>query len=123
MYEISAVQINVHDMDEALDFYCGKLGFEEDLKDHYPQVVTLKNEGFFLLLTRVEEKAELHYPVQSQTLINFRVRENLENLVDKLKSNGVKFLNSKPEPCPVGVYIPFKDPSGNVHEFVEFREG
>ena len=122
MFKVSAVQINVHDIDSAIRFYCEVLGFEIENREHYPKVISLKHEGVLLLLSQAEVPTRVDYPKQAQTLLNFRVNEDLCSLVARLKKKGVAFLAEAPSPCPVGRFIPFVDPSGNVHELVEFSK-
>lgn len=121
MYKICVNQINVHDMDKALEFYCDKLGFEAGDKNMYPQIVPLKNAGIYLILNKTNNPTKIDYPNQAQSLINFQT-DNLEKTMHSLKQKGVEFIHKKPATCPVGVYAAFRDPSGNVHEFIEFRE-
>lgn len=118
---ISAVQFNVHNMQEALSFYCDVLGFELDLEEHLPQLATLKYDGFFLILNTVEKPSSNSYPSNAQVIVNIRV-EDVDRMLSHLKSSGTLVLHDKPQPCPVGHYIAVKDPSGNVLELVEFNE-
>jgi predicted enzyme related to lactoylglutathione lyase len=121
MYKICVNQINVHNIDEAIDFYTEKLGFEIGSRDLYPNLIPLKNAGVYLILSRVEHPTIIDYPNQAQSLINFQT-DDLAFTIESLRNKGVKFFHDKPQPCPVGVFAAFKDPSGNVHEFIEFKQ-
>ncbi|MBN2379401.1 VOC family protein [candidate division WOR-3 bacterium] len=118
MPEICVVQFNVSDMDEALDFYCSKLGFEVKKKD-YEDLILLDHEGVSVLLCKVDKPHQIDYPKVAQTVVNFKVRDLRKEMAD-LKAKGVEFIHSEPQQCPVGIYAAIRDPFGNVHELVEF---
>jgi glyoxylase I family protein len=120
MFKVCVNQINVHDIDEAMCFYSKKLGFEITTKEMYPHIVPLKNDGIYLLLSQVEKPTNIDYPNQAQSLINFQT-DSLSTTMATLKNKGVEFLHTEPQQCPVGVFAAFRDPSGNVHELVEFQ--
>ncbi len=122
MPRISVVQINVHDMDRAIEFY-QLLGFDVAERKHYPQIVKLAHDDvdrFTLLLYRVNQPAKIDYPRDSQVLFNVET-DDLESALGRLREQGVKVLHDTPEPCPVGVYAGVRDPSGNVLELIEYR--
>jgi predicted enzyme related to lactoylglutathione lyase len=120
MPKVFVTQINVSDMDKAIDFYCNKIGFEVYAKEYYPQIVQLSHEGIPLILNKVAKSTNIDYPNDAQTLIYIQT-DNLEASLKDLKSKGVELIHDSPQDCPVGVYAAFKDPFGNVHELVEFR--
>lgn len=120
MPRVCVIQINVTDMDEAIDFYSNKLGFEVSSRDHYPAIVKLANESVPIILYQVENKTNFDYPNSTQTLVNIETDDLLRRL-DELKRAGVEVLHEIPENCPVGIYAGIKDPSGNVLELVEYR--
>jgi len=119
MPKICVIQINVVDMDEALDFYCDKLGFEVDSREEYPCLVSLANEGVYFVLNRVEKPFRVDYPNVAQTLINIQTGDLYAAMAD-LKAKGVEFIHDEPQICPVGIYAAFRDPFGNAHELLEF---
>jgi lactoylglutathione lyase len=121
MYKICVNQINVHNIDEAINFYSEKLGFEVGSRDMYPHLVPLKNAGIYLILSKVEKPTKIDYPNQAQSLINFQT-DDLLSTMNNLKQRGVEFVHKEPQQCPVGIYAAFRDPSGNVHEFIEFKQ-
>lgn len=118
MPKICVIQFNVTDMDEAIDFYCSKLGFEVKQKD-YEDLILLDHEGVSVLLCKVDKPLHIDYPNVAQTLVNFQVSDLRREMAD-LKAKGVEFIHSEPQPCPVGIYVAIRDPFGNVHELVEF---
>jgi lactoylglutathione lyase len=114
------IQINVTDMDKAIDFYSNKLGFEVSSRDHYPAIVKLANENVPIILYRVDKTTPSDYPNGTQTLVNIETDDLLRSL-DELRRTGVEVLHDTPENCPVGIYAGVKDPSGNIIELVEYR--
>lgn len=121
MFKICVNQVNVHDIDQAIDFYSKKLGFEVATRDMYPHIVPLKNAGIYFILSKVEKPTKIDYPKESQSLINFQT-DDLQKTIKDLKAAGVEFIHAEPQDCPAGIYAAFKDPSGNVHELIEFRQ-
>jgi lactoylglutathione lyase len=114
------IQINVNDMDKAIDFYCVKLGFQIRSREHYPQIVVLDNEPIPLILFKVTKEAAIDYGNAAQTLINIAT-ENLVNTLEGLRAKGVTVIHETPERCPVGIYAAVRDPSGNVVELLEYK--
>lgn len=122
MPRISVVQINVHDMDRAIEFY-QLLGFDVASREHYPQIVKLAHDDaarLTFLLYKVERPARIDYPSDAQTLINVATQD-LRAALDRLRSSGVEVIHDTPEDCPVGIYAAVRDPSGNVLELIEYR--
>lgn len=117
---ISAVLINVCDMDKAIDFYCDKLGFAVLSRKLYPRMVRLEHEHIALILLLVPKPVALDYPKVAQSLLNFESRDLVAS-IRELKDRGVEFIHGSPQPCPVGAYAAFRDPFGNVHELLEAR--
>lgn len=119
--KISEVQINVSDMDKAIDFYCEKIGFKIKTRELYPQLVSLKNDSVTFLLNKVAEPAKIIYPSESCILINIQV-EDIEESIKDLKSRNVEFLHDKPQTCPEGLFAAMRDPSGNILGLLEFSK-
>lgn len=120
MYKICVNQINVHDMDKAIDFYCHKMGMKLSEDSFLPQIAQLEGAGITLILNQVELPSLSEYPLSSQVLLNFQT-DSLLHSMKELSSKGVEFIHREPHDCPVGIYAAFKDQSGNIHEMVEFR--
>ena len=117
---ICVVQINVPDMDRALDFYCDTLGFEIATRAHYPHIVPLVNEGVSFVLNLVDDVAIIDYPRVAQTLVNFET-DDLAGSLRRLEAGGAELIHRTPQDCPVGVYAAVRDPFGNVFEMLEYR--
>lgn len=121
MPRVRIIQINVSDLDQAIEWYQKTLGFEVS-KDHYhyPVAVDLVHQGCRLLLHIADKPTHIDYPNVAQTLICIQT-DDLTSSMDDLKRKGVEFIHEKPQNFPGGVFAAFKDPFGNVHELVEFR--
>ena len=120
MARVCVVQINVSDMDRAIEFYSDILGFEIQSREHYPQIVKLENETVPLLLFKVSQNSKIGYPDAALTMINIET-EDLAAALMRFEEHGVEVLHDEPETCPVGIYAAIRDPFGNVIELVEYQ--
>jgi predicted enzyme related to lactoylglutathione lyase len=80
----SGLKINVDDMDKALSFYGGKLGFEIADRSDYPRQVVLKtDDSFKLILNRVAllQKAG---PGDTQVGLTLQVND-LNQAIEKMR--------------------------------------
>lgn len=111
-------KIKVADMDEALNFYSGILGFIVHSKKHYPNSVVLENDGIALILSKSERPKYINYPNVEYTGITFQVN-HLDATVNRLNAKGVEFLHTSPQKVGVGIANKFRDPFGNVHSLLE----
>ena len=138
MIKLSNTQLWVHDQDEALAFYTGKLGFEVRTD------VTLPEMGNFRWLT-VGPPAQPDIAIvlcaipgppmmdpetadQVRTLMAkgyagtvFLTTEDCHAAYDELKGRGVEFVE-QPEERPYGIDSSFRDPSGNHIRLTQVRE-
>ena len=46
--------------------------------------------------------------------------EKIEQTAQLLKQHQVEFIVEKPTPCPPGQFISFRDPFGNILEYLQF---
>lgn len=118
---ICVVQVNVPNMDQAIDFYTGVLGFSIASRASYPFAVVLEQEAFTFLLAKCERSAVIDYPDVAQTLINIETADLVVSLAN-LKAKGVDLIHSEPQPCPPGFYAAFRDPFGNVLELLQYTK-
>jgi predicted enzyme related to lactoylglutathione lyase len=138
MIRLSNAQLWVHDQDEALAFYTGKLGWEVRAD------VTLAEMGNFRWLTvgpagqpdvSVVLMAIPGPPVmdpetteQVGTLMAkgfagtiFLTTDDVQASYEELKGRGVEF-SEEPEERPYGIDSGFRDPSGNSFRLTQVRE-
>ncbi|NYD43029.1 VOC family protein [Nocardioides panaciterrulae] len=128
MIKLDAVQMWVHDQDEALDFYTRKLGME------LRQDVTLPEMGDFRWLTVGTPDQEVEVVLMSvpgppmtdeatgqeiRSLVAkgfagtlFLGTDDCQRSYDELTARGVVFTQP-PEVRPYGIDAGFRDPSGN----------
>ncbi|MDT4910872.1 MAG: hypothetical protein QOI69_4113, partial [Pseudonocardiales bacterium] len=129
MYKIANAQLWVHDQDEALAFYTGKLGME------VRSDVTMPEMGDFRWLTvSPVNQPELAIvlmavpgpPIMDEATANevrelmakgfagtiFLTTDDCQASYDDLRARGVEFVEA-PEERPYGIDAGFRDPSGN----------
>jgi catechol 2,3-dioxygenase-like lactoylglutathione lyase family enzyme len=116
---ICVVQINVPDMDRAIEFYTDVLGFSIASRASYPFAVVLEQDAFTFLLAKCERSATIDYPDVAQTLINIQTADLVAS-IDEMKAKGVDLIHTEPQPCPPGLYAAFRDPFGNVLELLQY---
>lgn len=112
---VYAVQINVTNIDSALDFYTNKIGFEIDSKSS--KMAKLKNDGIALILNQVSQQRNIKYGEESQTILVLQTN-NLDSVVNGFKEEGIHFIEEKTE-NGVGFSAKFEDPFGNIHSILE----
>ena len=138
MYRIANAQLWVHDQDEALAFYTGKLGME------VRSDVTLPEMGNFRWLTvgpanqpdfSIVLMAIPGPPVMDDDVANqvrslmatgfagaiFLTTEDCQASYEELKARGVEFTE-EPEERPYGIDAGLRDPSGNSFRLTQVRE-
>jgi catechol 2,3-dioxygenase-like lactoylglutathione lyase family enzyme len=138
MIKISTAQVWVHDQEEALAFYTGKLGMEVRAD------VTMPELGDFRWLTVAppgqEDIAIVLMAIPGQPVLNDETAAEIRNLMGKgfagtvflttddcqasyeqLKARGVEFTE-EPEDRPYGVDCGFRDPSGNSFRLTQVKE-
>lgn len=120
MPQIAVLSLYVADLDAAASFYSDVLGFKVKQKIP-PYVVVLEHEGLEFVLCQAEKPARLDYPKSSGAVPGIAT-DNLKKSIETLKSKKVEPLHSEPQEFPGGVYVAFRDPSGNVLELLEFRK-
>jgi len=112
---VYGVQLNVTDMDSAIQFYSNKIGFETTSKT--AQTVELKNKGLRLFLNLVPTQVDIKYGKESQTILVLQTN-NLDSAISAFKKKGIRFISGKIE-NGVGYSAPFIDPFGNVISLLE----
>jgi predicted enzyme related to lactoylglutathione lyase len=139
MIRLNSAQLWVHDQDEALAFYTGKLGWEVRAD------VTVPELGNFRWLT-VAPAGQLDVAVtlmaipgppvmdpataeQVRTLMAkgfagtiFLTTDDVKGSYEELKGRGVEFTEP-PEERPYGIDSGFRDPSGNSIRLTQMRDG
>ena len=138
MIKISFAGVWVHDQDEALAFYTGKLGWELRAD------VTLPELGGYRWLTvgppDQPDVSVLLNAIPAPPVIDAATADQIRSLMGKgwagnvllttddaqasyeeLKARGVEFAEP-PEERPYGIDCAFRDPSGNQFRLTQVRE-
>lgn len=105
------LKINVEDMEKALAFYNGKLGFEVADRRGYPDSVSLASGGGEkLILNRVKRLRPLG---PNDTRLSFTLQVNdLDEAIRRMKALGVEFAETEKRKEAVGYAISIRDPFG-----------
>ncbi len=110
----------VKDRDESVQFFTGKLGFEQvrnvTIRNRPCAALRISESGPLLVL----EEAEAGYPTMQPGRIVLNTDDCLRDYY-RLKKEGVIFL-TRPEYLSVGLTVQFNDPSGNVFALFEQRD-
>jgi catechol 2,3-dioxygenase-like lactoylglutathione lyase family enzyme len=137
MYRIGNAQLWVHDQDEALAFYTGKLGME------VRSDVTMPEMGDFRWLTvspvNQPDFAIVLMAVPGPPIMDDATADDVRKLMAKgfagtiflttddcqasyedLRARGVEFVE-QPEERPYGIDAAFRDPTGNNFRLTQVR--
>ena len=117
MSQICAISIYVNDLKKGARFYSDVLGLK--MKKELPYLVLLDSDGVDMVLGAAEEPSKVDYPKGSAVVLGFQTKNLLES-IGQLQAKGVSLIHSTPQDFPGGKFIAFRDPSGNVHELLEF---
>jgi catechol 2,3-dioxygenase-like lactoylglutathione lyase family enzyme len=99
---VLALQVNVTEMDTALEFYSGKLGFEVADRSQYPWRVALKTQDQFRLI--LHKVARLRKMANNNSEIGFTIQVNdLDAAIANMKSKGVPFAETVPRKEALGM--------------------
>ncbi|MEA2201299.1 MAG: hypothetical protein QOI89_1895 [Solirubrobacteraceae bacterium] len=137
MFRIANAQLWVHDQDEALAFYTGKLGMEVRSDVTLPEMgdfrwLTVGPAGqpdFAIVLMAIpgppvldDETAEQVRSLMGKGFAGtvFLTTDDCRASYEELKARGVEFTE-QPEERPYGVDSGFRDPSGNSLRLTEVR--
>ena len=118
MPSIATISIYVDDMNAAVDFYTGQLGFRVASRPA-PVIVVLESEGVGLVLCQAERRIPQSYPTGTGTVIGL-VTPDAAAAATRLASAKADLVIKEPEPFPAGRFIAVRDPAGNVIELLEF---
>lgn len=116
MPKLSFTTILVDNMDKALEFYVGILGFEIIKKDHhYPEFVVVQQESYPIALHQIENLQA----TESRVILGIAV-DNLAETLDLLSTKNVKMIHTTPQKFFGGLFAGIYDPSGNMLELIQW---
>jgi len=108
----------VHNLSVSKAFYINVLGF--NIIEEYEDSLKLRlgsHNIFMFQGTMAAISYEHGYNSNSSLVLTV---SNLDNKIKELKSKAVVFIHNSPNENRWGRYAAFKDPSGIVHELMEF---
>ena len=120
MSQVCVIGIYVPDIQKAIDFYTTVLSFEVN-KQYGSKIVTLVHGDLPIVLEELEEFTYNANNNTSGVVLGLKTK-NIEQTVKMLKEHKVDFILDEPTKCPPGKYISFRDPFGNVLEFLQFED-
>jgi predicted enzyme related to lactoylglutathione lyase len=139
MIRLNSAQLWVHDQDEALAFYTGKLGWEVRADVTVPELgnfrwLTVAPAGqpdvaVTLMAIPGPPLMDPDTTEQVRTLMAkgfagtiFLTTDDVKSSYEELKGRGVEFTE-EPEERPYGIDSGFRDPSGNSFRLTQMQEG
>ncbi|RFU64475.1 VOC family protein [Peribacillus saganii] len=118
MSQVCVINIYVPSIQEAVDFYTAVLGFKV-YKQYSTKIVSLLHGEVPIVLE--ESENALYNPDQSVSGVVLALKtEDIYQTVTQLKEHNVEFVVEEPTDCPPGKFISFRDPFGNVLEYLQF---
>jgi catechol 2,3-dioxygenase-like lactoylglutathione lyase family enzyme len=138
MIRIANAQLWVHDQDEALEFYTGKLGMEVRSDVTVPEMgnfrwlaVSPANQPDIAIVLMAipgppvmdSQTAEEVRALMAKGFAGtvFLATDDCQASYEDLRARGVEFVE-KPEQRPYGIDAAFRDPSGNNFRLTQVRE-
>ena len=130
MQRIAHVMLVVRDYDEAIAFYCGKLGFELIEDTYQPEqdkrwvVVAPPGGGASLVLGRASDD-EQSAAIGNQTggrVFLFLQTDDFERDYRRYRDEGIEFVR-EPNVMDYGTVAVFRDLYGNQWDLIEFAKG
>jgi len=110
----------VQNLHVSKDFYLNVLGLE--LIEEHDNCIKLKvGEHTVIMFQGTMETVDYEHGYNSNSTLVFTVQD-LNKKITELKAQGVVFVHSSPNENRWGRYSAFKDPSGIVHEIMEFND-
>jgi lactoylglutathione lyase len=115
--KLYSADMYVHDLDTAIDFYVGKLGFEkrtdESVDEEGHRWVEVAPEGSETAIVLAHGFGSWSPEKVGGWSRKIFAVEDMADTVESLKGKGVEF-EGEPEESPYGVYAQVRDPDGNV---------
>lgn len=117
--QLCVISIYVPNLEKAIDFYTNTLGFEVN-KQYGPKIVTLVHGDLPIVLEEHENAAYHQDNKLSGVVLGLRT-DDIHETVKHLKEKEVNFIVDEPTPCPPGKFVSFRDPFGNILEYLQFE--
>lgn len=116
--ESPSILLVVSNLSISREFYVNVLGFS--ILEEYEDSLKLKSgsQNVFMFQGTMEA-TNYEHGYNASSILVFTV-SSLDEKIKELKSKGVVFVSEYPNENRWGRYAAFKDPSGIVHELMEF---
>lgn len=118
MSKVCVISIYVPDINEAIQFYTNVLGFKIN-KQYGPTIVTLEHGDLPIVLEETNNYKSYNDSDTTGVVLAL-ITEDIYETIKKLKEHNVNFIVDQPQDCPPGKVISFKDPFGNVFEYLQY---
>lgn len=118
MSQVCVISIYVPDIQKAIDFYKDVLGFEVE-KQYGEKIATLKH-GDLPLILEESEYSSCNPESKPAGVVLALKTDDIYHTVKLLNEHKVDFIVAEPTECPPGKFISFRDPFGNVLEYLQF---
>lgn len=118
MSQVCVIGIYVPNIQEAIHFYTTVLGFELN-KQYGPKIVTLVH-GDLPIVLEESEHATYQSTTNTAGVVLALKTNDIIRTVNRMKEHKVDFVIDEPTKCPPGQFIRFRDPFGNVLEYLQF---
>ncbi|SMD32456.1 Catechol 2,3-dioxygenase [Reichenbachiella faecimaris] len=116
--ECHSTLLVVKNLEESLDFYVNTLGISL-IEHHGDSAMLMAGRHKIVMFEGSAEAVEYKHGQQANSTLLFAVND-LDKKVNQLKSKNVVFVHQMPNQNRWGRYSAFRDPSGIVHELVEY---
>ncbi|ODV55997.1 VOC family protein [Lysinibacillus fusiformis] len=117
--QVCVISIYVPDLNKAIDFYTNTLGFELN-KQYGPNIASLVHGELPIILEAKDNITSNQDNKNTGVVLGLRT-EDIYETVKFLKDKEVEFIVDEPTSCPPGKYISFRDPFGNILEYLQFE--
>lgn len=117
--QICVISIYVPNLNEAIDFYTNTLGFKLN-KQYGPKIVSLVH-GELPVVLEENENARYNQDNNITGVVLGLETEDIYKTAKFLNEKNVDFIVNEPTKCPPGKYISFRDPFGNILEYLQFE--
>jgi predicted enzyme related to lactoylglutathione lyase len=115
MLPVCVQSVYVPNLQEAIDFYAAALGYEVEAT-YGGCIAQLRTGGTTLILQEIEPGGE---PASPATVLAFRT-DDIHASMRRVVQAGGELLHRVPQPCPVGVFVGFRDKAGVAYELLQF---
>ena len=117
--QVCVISIYVPNLNKAIDFYTNTLGFELN-KLYGPNIASLVHGELPIILEEHDNTTNNQDNNSTRVVLGLRT-EDIYETVKFLKEKKVDFIVEEPTNCPPGKFISFRDPFGNILEYLQFE--